>query len=519
MKILLIVPTHNYKNYPSFLSVTDFPMGFPYITSALEEAGHTVYGLNLNNITGYATAHDMISDLIPDAIRQVNPDMIGTGGLCIDYHFLKDAFKLIRETTKVPVVLGGNIVTNDAEFIFRTLKPDYAIIGEGEEPFVKLANKDILETIPNLWYWKNKKTAKYTYQDFKYKPVDSLPFPDFDAFGIKQMVDNFSHATRVLYRYPKRNPRPFIIVTARGCPFACNFCRQHPEGYRPRSIENIMAEIIKTYHEFKYNILIIQDELFAANNKRMRIFCEQLIANKKIHNMDFTWLMQTHANARLDLETLKLAKKAGLFLFSYGLESASPTVLRSMKKHTKPEQIVEAIRLADEAGVGFAGNLLFGDPAETMDTMQESMKFYFKHGIDPAIFITQVMPYPGSDIFDYCIKNGLIKDKLEYYEHINETIYNMTKMPNHVYEEWNRFLSSVERSYVLFKTKDAHKCKEVKTNIWEVSVNCPFCGQECAYTQYIPDPFGKFIVPLCQHCNKRIRINVPMELKLYDLLL
>lgn len=154
-KVLLIVPTHGYKTgYPKFLGVTDFPSGIAYIASALD-GENEVYGLNLNNIVGYATAFDMVKDLIIDALQQVEPDVIGMGGLCVDYKFLKDAIGIIRENSKAKIVLGGNIVTGDGEFIFKTLKPDYAIEGEGEETMKRLCKGGDVKDIPNLWYWED----------------------------------------------------------------------------------------------------------------------------------------------------------------------------------------------------------------------------------------------------------------------------------------------------------------------------------------------------------------------------
>jgi len=157
MKILLIVPTHNYSvGYPSFLSFSDFPSGFGYLAAALKEAGHEVYGCNPNNIVGYANAYLMIQDVISKRIMDVEPDLIGLGGLCTDYGFLKDAIGIVRRT-KTPIVLGGQIVTNDAEWIFNDLKPDYAVVGEGEEAMVELVrvleDGKRLEGIDNLWYW------------------------------------------------------------------------------------------------------------------------------------------------------------------------------------------------------------------------------------------------------------------------------------------------------------------------------------------------------------------------------
>ncbi len=172
MKVLLIIPSFQYKgHYPSFLSFSDFPSGFGYIAGALKKAGHQVFGCNPNNKPGYKSAKEMITAEIVSSIESCKPDLIGLGGICTDYAFIKDAIKIIRETyPATPIVLGGNIVTNDAEFIFNDLKPDYAIIGEGEEAIVKLAdrlsipivvgNNDTpklsdwkVDDIDNLWYW------------------------------------------------------------------------------------------------------------------------------------------------------------------------------------------------------------------------------------------------------------------------------------------------------------------------------------------------------------------------------
>ena len=163
MRVLLVIPTRNYNSqYPSFLSFSDFPSGFGYLAAVLKQAGHEVHGLNPNNIVGYVNAHQMLVDVLMKKLAEVKPELVGLGGLCIDYRFLKDAIGLIRQVDrKIPIVLGGQIVTNDAEFIFNDLKPDFAIVGEGEEAMVALAGqlqgaKDF-EKIDNLWHWQEVK--------------------------------------------------------------------------------------------------------------------------------------------------------------------------------------------------------------------------------------------------------------------------------------------------------------------------------------------------------------------------
>ena len=101
----------------------------------------------------------MIICKITGGMSDVKPDLIGMGGLCIDYKFLKDAMAIIRNVSpETLIVLGGGIINHDYEFIFNLLKPDFCIIGEAEEVIVKLADtlesgENAFESIDNLGYW------------------------------------------------------------------------------------------------------------------------------------------------------------------------------------------------------------------------------------------------------------------------------------------------------------------------------------------------------------------------------
>ena len=157
------------------------------------------------------------------------------------------------------------------------------------------------------------KVAKFTGTDYKYRDINFMPFPDYEPFGIKEMIDDYSMATRVLYRYSRPEPRPYNIVASRSCPFACTFCVHKHRGvpYRARSIENVMEEIKVSYDKYNFNVLILLDELFAVNKSRLDDFSNAVLEGKDEYGWDFDWMFQTHANAKFDLDSLKLAKKAG----------------------------------------------------------------------------------------------------------------------------------------------------------------------------------------------------------------
>ena len=531
MNVLLIPPTYRYTiQYPSFLAPCDFASGFAYIAASLKAAGHQVFGCNPNNAPEYPSALDMIHNKIARAITDSKPDLIGLGGLCTDFRFLHDALHIIRHyAPSVPVLMGGSVITYDQEFIHSTLKPDYSLAGEADDTVVMLADalegRGTLEAIPNLCYQKDGRLT-CTEKNLKFgRDLNEQPFPDYSMFDIEGMLEA-SMAARPLYRFYRKDPRIMPIVTARECPFACTFCLHGHGGrakYRARTTENVMEEIKQLYDRYQFNILILLDELFAVNKQKLDEFCQSLIEHRRRYGWDFNWMFQTHANARLNLESLILAKEAGCSYFSYGLESASKRVLKSMKKGTQPEQYAEAIAMADQAQIGFGGNFIFGDPAETPETISETLTFYRDHCSDIHCFMSGIQPYPGSALYGVSQDMGLMPDKLVFYQTIDQKVFNMTQMPD---AQWIGYLRAIVAfdSLPLCKTVDVtriiRRALENRMTVnsgrqfWELFAECPHCNKSFSYIELTePDrvpTHGLQIITGCEHCCKRIRLNVPV---------
>ena len=506
---MLVIPTFGYNHgYPTFFSNSDFPTGFAYLASAIKNAGHKVIGLNPNNDPSYKSAKDMVYSKISQCLLDHDPDLIGLGGLSADYHFIRDALEIIRDRApETPVVLGGGIIENDEEFIFSTLHPDFSIIGEAEETIVELismlaSGKQEYGEIANLSYW-DKDTPVISRRDFNYIHLDERVFPDYEPFDMDRMLDEYSLATRYVYRYVRPNPRVMSIVSARGCPFTCTFCihgRADDRKYRIRSMKSIMAEIKQLYDRYNFNILIILDELFIAKKGRLKEFCIALNKEKKKYNWDFNWIFQTHANSEIDYKIFKMAKDEGCYTFTYGLETASPKVLDSMQKKSKLPEIIKAINLADDLGLGFYAAFIFGDIAEDKQTIDETMSFFNRHCKNLHLNFTAISPYPGSKLFTDCINRGIITDKKEYYETIDEQVYNMTNIPNRIYFPWVYLVMYLGQFFQYTKSTKATLFKkdgEATANnpialhrqqaIYKIKAECPHCKKENNYTELLND--------------------------------
>jgi anaerobic magnesium-protoporphyrin IX monomethyl ester cyclase len=502
---MLVVPTFSYQyEYPRFLSLSDFPTGLAYIASALKSAGHEVIGVNPNNDPGHSSQRRMLESHLISALEEKAPDIVGLGGLCTDYPFLRDSLSIIRKHAKsLPIVLGGGMVNNDPDFAMSDLKPDFCVAGEAEEVLVRLIahiekGQEDIATIPNIGFWAGS-TPTFTKRDYCYPDLDGRCLPDYDEFGVMKMLDDYSIVTRYLYRYSREFPRPMTIVTARSCPFSCSFC-VHKRGprYRARSIDNIVKEIRYHYERFHFNVLIILDELFAVKKDRLREFCRALIKGRKEEGWDFDWCFQTHASAAFQAEDLGLAREAGCYLFGYGLESASPSVLKSMNKKTKPSQIIETIDRAREARVGFGGNFIFGDVAENATTIGETMDFFARYCQDQHVYFALVRPYPGSRLFDTCLEKGIIGNRKHFYDHIDESLLNMTSIQDNLWYQWIRAMMILAGNYWWVKTAEVISCKKEQQEMTSpamrflgqffcrITLRCPHCEMVLSYLEPSP---------------------------------
>ncbi len=185
-------------------------------------------------------------------------------------------------------------------------------------------------------------------------------------------------------------------------------------------------------------------------------------------------------------------KKAGCAFIGYGLESASPTVLESMNKKTKVEDITNALKLTEEVKIGFQGNFIFGDIAETPKTIQETSNFYNKYCKNHLVYIGYVTPYHGSQLIDYSIENKIISNKKEYYEnisHFGQKSFNMTKMPDSTFyplidkiininSKLDDFKTAAVISQQFEKIEDSSLPIKWRTKLYQILLTCPHCYKE-----------------------------------------
>ncbi|MFH1424511.1 MAG: radical SAM protein [archaeon] len=501
MDVLLVIPKYLNQIEPLY----DYPtaIGLSYISAALKGAKHNVKCLNLNQEKGYPR------DILTKALDEKKYDIVATGGVATLYNMLEIILDTAKNHKSEPkTVLGGLIITTEPDLIFDALKPDIGVLGEGEKTIVELLDylekKKDLKKVNGIMYQTENGTVRINEKREVIQDLDTIPFPDMEGIGFQEQLDhmhtNFGYQTSIMDK-----PSVYHILTSRSCPFQCTFC-YHDSHYRTRSIKNVMEELNQVIKKYKINILIIYDDCFAINKERIKEFC---IGIKKIQS-EIDWELKWHCQlmvSTVDKELLKTLKDAGCYMISYGFESYSPIVLKSMRKNITPEKIDFALKETIKAGINLQAHFIFGDIAETMETAKETLD-YWKENCEGQVYLNLIGAYPGSYIYNYCVEKGLIKDKLDYIKNrvALDPTFNMTeKMTNGEYNKLKREVRSMKK--YLYPTVPKSMKKE-GFQTYSLKVVCPFCKKINEYkNSLIFKPWNFNMDILCRHCYKKYLIT------------
>lgn len=397
MKILLIA----YDN-DSYISV--FPLGLAYIASACRNAGHEV---KIYNQDVYHWPEEHLTGLLDTE----HFDVVGIGviGGYYQYKKLLKISEAVNKSKNRPVfIIGGHGPSPEPEYFLKKTKADFVVIGEGEITIVELlkalTQKSELTNVAGIAFLGEGKLIQ-TPRRALVKDINSLDFPAWDLFPI-------DHYALLREANIKNSQRCMLVLSGRGCTFKCNFCYRMDEGYRPRSPESIIEEVRVLQKDYNISYIDFQDELLMSSAQRTIELCKSFIKS----GLRFRWF----CNGRLNYakpEVLKLMKESGCVFINYGIESLDEKALRLMNKALTVTQITAGVENTIACGISPGYNIIFGNIAETVESLRLGVEFLLKYDDQAQMrTIRPVTPYPGSPLYYYAIKNGLLKDCADFYE-------------------------------------------------------------------------------------------------------
>lgn len=284
----------------------------------------------------------------------------------------------------------------------RTLKEtgtDFVIRGEGYETIVDLFNalscNAKLDNIPGLSYLvKTNEESKYvqTKDAELIKNLDTLPIIDWKVMNPSKYRAHNWHCFGDI-----KNRTPYAILwTSFGCPFGCSYCCINSlfgkRMQRFRSIDSVIKEISILVEKYNVQHLKILDELFVVNPKRIEEFCDKLEEKGYDLNM-WSYSRVDTINRHL----LKRLKKVGMNWISYGFETATAEMLKTIKKGCNTD-VDEVIKMTQDEGVYICADVMAGLPDDDSDSMNRTYDFLVKYNFE-WVNIYPMFGYPGTELY------------------------------------------------------------------------------------------------------------------------
>lgn len=322
---------------------------------------------------------------LEERVAALKPDLVGITAFT---HAVADAARTASMAKRVSpgccTVLGGPHATALPVETLKEFSPfDIVVSGEGElalhDIVRRLASGDSLNDVAGVYYREKGAVVAGPPPSFL-EDVESLPFPAWELFPRS-------------HKYP--------VMTARGCPYNCNFCmRVMGSKVRKRSVQSVLAEILRDVDEFGGTAIDFFDETFAVDRKYAMELMDLMIQNKLPERMK--WTAETRVNLA-DLDLFKKMKQSGCKFLAFGVESGNPDILAATGKNITRDQVVRAVSLAKQAGLRRGAFFIIGHPNETMETAQDTIDFAASLNTDRVAFGIMV-PYPGTRVWELAKK-------------------------------------------------------------------------------------------------------------------
>lgn len=320
------------------------------------------------------------------------------------------ASALAKAIQGVPKIMVGNHPSALPHRTFLEEDVDYVCNGEGPRTIAGLLDGMALDKVPGL-VWEGGSNPPAPLID-----VDDL---HGDVWGELPIGLYRAHTWQCMDGSP-RSPYASIYTTL-GCPFACSFCMinvfQHSNTYRRRTPHKVVEQIDHLHRHYGITTLKIADEMFVLDKRHYLPICEGLAA------LPYAAQLNIWAYARIDTirpETLGIMRKAGIRWLALGIESGSAHVRNGAEKTLNDDDIRDAVRAIQSAGINVIGNFIFGLPDDTRESMQATLRLAKDLNCEFANFYS-AMAYPGSRLFDEAKPEDLPTSWSGYSQHSYDT--------------------------------------------------------------------------------------------------
>lgn len=332
--------------------------------------------------------------------------------------------QVIKEISKLPIVIGGFGYSIIPEKLLRFLKADFGVSGGPEglfENFDVLTKPQKIENVPNLHYNNNgeiKSGPRRLYGPSKNQEYTDTIVKEIKEFKLKhQDKENVSIVNSI------------AVEISRGCPYNCSFCCEpivNGRSMRYRDTDTIIDDLRFLQKQGFYEIFFVCSELNPLGNDFAIKLSEKIIEL----NLDFKeeekikWLATYLMN--FTLEEFNVLKESGFIGGWYDVISLDDENLKSNNAPYTSDEILQVISNLDGGLKGgfiledevltlqeriyhnkhktHAGSFFLGNPTANIKTIRETLQNAHKFRLDTIYDKTGINF--ATRIFDYINLNG-----------------------------------------------------------------------------------------------------------------
>jgi radical SAM superfamily enzyme YgiQ (UPF0313 family) len=358
------------------------PYGLLSLGAQALRAGHSVKVLNLS-------AHPWPS--VENTIRQLNADVVGMSCWTANrrgVHLVAELVKRISPSTHVTVG-GPHITPLGRQYLEHYSAIDSAVVGEGEVTFLEL-----LERLQHNRSLSGLKGALVR-----------------SGLAIETFIERPTLSSLDVLESPHRHFPTHIVMTSRGCPWACTFCGAESSwgrGFRPFSVQRVLDDLEAALARVPVRMLLIKDDTFTTNRDRVFELCQGIRDRK----LNFLWSCDTRVDV-LREDLIREMRLAGCERMSLGVESGSPEILKAINKKITIKQILNSTEQTRRHGIRARFFMMLGNRGETRKTLEETLEF-LKLARPHQYIFSCLSIYPGTKDFDDAVAAGWL-DPEQYF--------------------------------------------------------------------------------------------------------
>ena len=291
------------------------------------------------------------------------------------------------------VVLGGPESANyPAEYLSRGA--DVVVLGEGEETMAELlpalADRGAhrLHGVAGTVFVGEDGRVVTNPARPQIPDLDAMPDPDREAIDTAAYVD-------VWRRH--HGAGSVNLITARGCPYKCDWCSHAVFGFthRRRSPAHVAREVETIRDRYRPDQLWYADDVFTLQHRWLFDYARELRAR----GLRIPFETISRADRMMKEEVLATLAGMGCSRIWIGSESGSQRILDEMQRGVTVEQVQWATKAAQRHGIEVGMFLMWGYDGETVEDIEATIDHVRQAGPD-VYFTTVAYPIRNTGYFD-----------------------------------------------------------------------------------------------------------------------